>query len=178
MERKRGRTTTIAPAQIRKKLASNTEDAQKKKVVLAPQFAQRLMKELKMIQSQPLDFIKLDEHIEDMSQILVYLSGPKDSIFEGENFTLSIQITDQYPMESPIVVFVPPMHVYSNGHICLSILYDQWTPTIGIRGICLSIVSMLASAKVKKRPPDDKDYSKTASDNPKLTQWDFHDKFV
>ena len=41
-------------------------------------------------------------------------------------FTLRFRFSDKYPMESPEVVFtgVPPEHphIYSNGHICLSIL--------------------------------------------------------
>ena len=40
-------------------------------------------------------------------------------------------------------------HVYSNGHICLSILADDWTPALSVQSVCLSIISMLSSAKEK-----------------------------
>ena len=69
-------------------------------------------------------------------------------------------------------------HVYSNGHICLSILTDDWSPALSVESVCLSILSMLASAKEKVRPPDDVFYVKTCSKNPKKTRWWYHDDSV
>ena len=72
----------------------------------------------------------------------------------------------------------PPVHphVYSNGHICLSILYDQWSPALTISSVCLSILSMLSSAEKKELPPDNDKYVQThVGKSPKHTQWYFHD---
>ena len=82
------------------------------------------------------------------------VEGPPDTLYDGEKFSLSFQFNARYPFDSPIVLFVGdniPIHphVYSNGHICLSILTEGWSPALSVESVCLSIMSMLASAKEK-----------------------------
>lgn len=89
----------------------------------------------------------------------------------------------RYPFDSPSVTFVGKnipehSHIYSNGHICLSILSDDWTPALSVQAVCLSILSMLSSATKKERPPDDLIYTKTCNKDPKRTKWMYHDDKV
>ena len=69
-------------------------------------------------------------------------------------------------------------HVYSNGHICLSILADQWSPALNVDSVALSVQSMLSSClpTEKKLPKGDKAYVRSVGKrSPKETRWDFHD---
>lgn len=111
----------------------------------------------------------------------VSFTGARGTLYEGEDFLLRIEFTSEYPMDSPIVVFLGNSpeheHVYSNGHICLNILGDDWSPALTAKSVCLSIVSMLSSATKKDRPKDDARYSKR-SGNPKNTKFVYHDDEV
>ena len=83
-------------------------------------------------------------------------------------------------MESPEVVFVgkPPVHehIYSNGYICLSVLYDGWSPAMNASSICNSILSMISSATVKKKPENDSSFMSRANGrSPKEFNWVFED---
>jgi ubiquitin-conjugating enzyme E2 W len=105
-------------------------------------------------------------------------------VYAGEHYVLSFKFGDSYPLSAPEVTFVgtPPLHphIYSNGHLCLSILDDgnnstNWTPVLTVRTVCLSILSMMSSCTEKKAPPDDAVYSRMNRKSPKQTKWLFHD---
>lgn len=127
--------------------------------------------------------IDTDEVIKDLTEWNVKLDGAQGSLYDGERFQLHFKFTSRYPFDSPQVMFIGdniPVHphVYSNGHICLSILTDDWSPALSVTSVCLSIVSMLSSCTEKKRPPDNAIYVKTCSKNPKKTRWFYHDDQV
>ena len=108
--------------------------------------------------------------------------GAKSTIYEGEPYTLRIRFTNEYPMDSPEVVFITPApvhpHIYSNGHICLNILADDWSPALTAKSVVLSILSMMSSATEKVLPHDNSQYTKTSNRNPKETRFAFHDDSV
>lgn len=114
---------------------------------------------------------------------IIHVDGAPGTLYDGEKFQLEFKFGSRYPFESPEVIFggsnipVHP-HVYSNGHICLSILTDDWSPALSVESVCLSIVSMLSSCQEKKLPPDNNWYVKTCNKNPKKTRWWYHDDTV
>ncbi|RDD46168.1 putative ubiquitin-conjugating enzyme E2 W-A [Trichoplax sp. H2] len=145
----------------------------------------RLQKELMKLVSEPPAGVTFDSESADSKLTLwkVKVVGAKDTLYDGESFILQFKFTPKYPFESPQVIFIGPNipvhpHIYSNGHICLSILTDDWSPALSVQAVCLSIVSMLSSCKKKVRPPDNVVYVSTCSKNPKKTNWYYHDDKV
>lgn len=146
-------------------------------------FTKRLQKELLDLQKNPPAGITLDE-VNDLQKWTCNLVGAKDTLYEGEQFKLQFRFSSQYPLESPEVIFIgnnvpKHPHIYTNGHICLSILYDQWSPALSVASVCLSILSMLSSSTHKEIPPDNDTYVKNCKGrSPKETRWWFHDDSV
>jgi len=125
----------------------------------------------------------MDARAERLDLWFVSLTGAENTVFAQENYTLRFSFPQDYPMEPPEVVFLSPTpqhpHVYSNGHICLNVLYDGWSPALTVTAICLSILSMLSSAAQKGTPPDNDSYVKSCRGrSPKHTRWLFHDDEV
>jgi len=143
----------------------------------------RLQKELKELCSNPPPGVIM-ENCDSIKRWVVGIQGAKGTLYEGENFKLQFSFGSEYPIESPEVIFIGnsiPIHphIYSNGHICLSILYDGWTPALSTSSVCISILSMLSSCPRKERPPGNDRYVESSrGKSPKLTHWGFDDDTV
>lgn len=113
---------------------------------------------------------------------MVSFVGAEGTLYAQEKYTLRVRFTNDYPMDSPEVVFVgrPPVHphIYGNGHICLNILGEDWSPALTVRSVCLSVLSMMSSATEKKPPPDNDRYTMSMRNNPKQTRFAYHDDKV
>merc|ERR1711907_465765 len=140
----------------------------------------RLAKELGTLQASPPEGVTGVEVVTEGVEWLIGLRGPPDSLYAGEEFKLRFIFSGDYPLDSPQVTFQTPNvpkhpHCYTNGHICLSILYDQWSPALTAGSVALSVLSMLASSTEKEAPEDNERYVRSAKANPKMTTWVFHD---
>jgi ubiquitin-conjugating enzyme E2 W len=138
-----------------------------------------------MTQNPESQFVQVSGTTPDMYVWHVMLTFPQGSVYHGHRFQLQFKFGKDYPIESPEVIFVGSdipkhEHIYTNGHICMDILYDKWSPALTIGAVCISIHSMLSSATpdVVKRPYDNDAYvarCRATGQSPKQTKWAFHD---
>ena len=124
----------------------------------------RLKKDLENMQKNYSSQFVVELPNNDLKVWHIHFPGGSGTIYENEQFLLQFKFPPEYPIEAPEVLFLgkPPdhEHIYSNGFICLSVLYDGWSAAMSVASICLSIQSMLASAKQKEKPANDQDLCK------------------
>src|SRR3546814_13935158 len=94
--------------------------------------SKRVSKELEKFQQAPVPGLEVSTSAENPDQWVVQVTGAEGTIYNGEQYSLRVIFNASYPMEAPEVVFFTPApmhpHIYSNGHICLSILYVRLRP--------------------------------------------------
>ena len=90
------------------------------------------------------------------------IPGKAKSIWEGGLYKLSVVFSDNYPSVPPkctqdylfnihiLIVnlgkFTPPLphpNIFPSGHICLSLLSNDWNPAITIKQLLLGIQQLL-----------------------------------
>lgn len=155
---------------------------------LTPVAQRRIQSELNDWMKNPPEGCCL-ESCEPMTHWVILMQGPEGGgrLYEGDVFRLRVLFPDRYPLEPPEVIFMSPTpihpHIYSNGHICLDILYDGanggWSPALTINRVTLSLRSMLASNTEKRKPAGDAEYcARVGARSPKQTRWVFEDDKV
>lgn len=133
-------------------------------------FHKRLLKEYKSLSTSQLPGITLLEANKALTEYQFNITFQNHEVYNNDHYQLIIVIPQEYPVLPPKVKFQQtdktgiPMHphIYSNGHICLNLLGDDWSPASSIESIVVSLQSMLNNNSVNERPVDDEKYVRRA----------------
>jgi len=113
----------------------------------------RINQELKDLHTNPVENCSAGPIKEsNMMHWIGMIIGPEDTPYHGGIFNLDIQFSAEYPFKPPKIIFTTPIYhcnINSNGGICLDILKDQWSPSLPISKVLLSICSLLGEANPK-----------------------------
>ena len=128
----------------------------RKKVVMSTSSAlRRLKQELASLSKETPEGMSASPIEDNLLKWQAMIFGPEGTPLEGGIFELSLDFPEEYPFKAPLVKFISDVfhpNVFSNGHICLDILRDRWTPTLDIRGLLISIQSLLVSPDLHQSP--------------------------
>lgn len=72
--------------------------------------------------------------------------GPPGTAYQGGVFFLEITFPAEYPFKPPKIIFrtrIYHCNINSQGHICLDILKDNWSPAFTVSKVLLSLIALL-----------------------------------
>jgi ubiquitin-protein ligase len=104
----------------------------------------RLNKELAILIKT--SHIKCQTVNDDLYHLKITIDGPKGTPYEGGKFVIDFKIPVEYPFKPPEANFDTKIHhpnVLKDGHFCLKLLVDEWSPQTKIIDIINEISSML-----------------------------------
>ncbi|KAI7844741.1 hypothetical protein COHA_001625 [Chlorella ohadii] len=116
------------------------------------QLQTRMQREVRMLQTDPPPGVwAAPKNGERLTELEAQIQGPKDTVYEGGLFHLSVDIPARYPFEPPKVKFVTPIYhpnIDPEGRICLDILNmppkGGWKPALNVSTVLASIGLLLA----------------------------------
>jgi ubiquitin-conjugating enzyme E2 D/E len=73
--------------------------------------------------------------------------GPQDTPYEGGNFVVNIDFSDNYPFKAPKVHFKTkifhPNIKQDTGEICAQAIENNWVPTLNAKYVIESLVTLM-----------------------------------
>jgi ubiquitin-conjugating enzyme E2 D/E len=112
-------------------------------------FTKRLVIHYLEIQKNPppLCHAEPKDPVNNMMHWIGWIEGPDDTPYAGGKFRFTIDFPTEFPFKPPTIRFTTPLYhpnISSKGEICLDILHSQWSPALTIRGLLISLCSLLA----------------------------------
>ncbi|TNV78148.1 hypothetical protein FGO68_gene9860 [Halteria grandinella] len=90
---------------------------------------------------------------QDLFHWVCKIPGKPSTPWEGGEFVLHMEFTDEYPNKPPKCQFKPVLfhpNIYPSGTVCLSILNEDedWRPTLTVGTLLLGIQELLGSPNI------------------------------
>ena len=107
----------------------------------------RITNELREFKRDPIDLC--DAYPIDKSDIFHckgFIKGPECTPYQGGCFFLNIQYPTDYPFKPPMISFTTKIYhpnIDSKGSISIDILKDEWSPSLTLSKILISLCSLL-----------------------------------
>ncbi|XP_067934666.1 ubiquitin-conjugating enzyme E2 2-like [Watersipora subatra] len=111
-----------------------------------PTRVKRLMTELQLITDEPVANCSASPRGDDLTEWTAVINGPGGTVYEGGTFFLDISFPKDYPYIPPKVRFATKIYhcnINSQGMICIDILQQNWSPSLTVTKILLSICCLL-----------------------------------
>lgn len=108
--------------------------------------SKRLQKELMVLMMSSEKGVSAFPEGENLFKWIGTITGPRDTVYAGLTYKLSLEFPQSYPYSAPTVRFATQCfhpNVDNAGNICLDILKDKWSALYDVRTILLSIQSLL-----------------------------------
>jgi ubiquitin-protein ligase len=92
-------------------------------------------------------FLEIDD--DDIFKMHAVVVGLQPGVYEGVFFYFKIEFSGTYPIKPPKITHISNAHIRlhphfsKSGDVCLSVLREDWSPSINIMGILLSIQCLL-----------------------------------
>ncbi|CAF1392556.1 unnamed protein product [Adineta ricciae] len=111
-------------------------------------FIKRLTVHYKELQKNPAPLCHAEPEDSDKSMFhwIGWIEGPENTPYSGGKFRLIIDFPPEFPFKPPAVRFTTQIfhpNISLTGEICLDILHSQWSPALTIRGLLISLCSLL-----------------------------------
>jgi len=113
----------------------------------------RLQKELRELTKEPPSNCSAGPENDNIFHWKGTIIGPDDSPYKGGLFILDINFPNDYPFTPPKIKFDTKIYhpnINVNGTICLDILNKEWSPSLTIGKVLLSISALMVDPN-----PDD-----------------------
>jgi ubiquitin-conjugating enzyme E2 D/E len=107
----------------------------------------RLNNEIQDLTKSPIANCSAGPKGDDITHWQATIFGPEGTPYEGGIFYLDIKFTNEYPFKPPKIYFKTPIYhcnINKQGGICLDILRENWSPSLNVGKLLLSICSLLA----------------------------------